>query len=128
MKPIEELIDECDEDYFANSMSKKTIAVDFDGVIHKYSKGWEDGSIYDEPIEGAIEALIELNRKGYDVVVFSTREPEPMQKWFFKWYNELYPNCEIFQIKFTNKKPPAIAYIDDRGIRFTNWRDMLNYF
>jgi hypothetical protein len=22
----------------------------------------------------------------------------------------------------------AIAYIDDRGLRFTNWRDMLNYF
>lgn len=38
----------------------RTIAVDFDGVIHKYSKGWQNGSIYDEPVEGAKEALLEL--------------------------------------------------------------------
>ena len=39
-------------------MEDKTIAVDFDGFIHKYSKGWHDGSIYDEPVEGAAEALL----------------------------------------------------------------------
>lgn len=36
-------------------MSKKTICVDFDGVIHKYSKGWQGDVIYDEPVEGAKE-------------------------------------------------------------------------
>lgn len=25
-------------------------------------------------------------------------------------------------------KLPAIAYIDDRGMRFTTWKDMMNYF
>jgi len=28
----------------------------------------------------------------------------------------------------SNLKPPAIAYIDDRGIRFTNWADITKYF
>ena len=28
------------------------IGIDFDGVIHKNSKGFHDGTIYDEPIEG----------------------------------------------------------------------------
>ena len=33
------------------------VGIDFDKVIHKCSKGYYDGTIYDEPIEGAYEAL-----------------------------------------------------------------------
>jgi len=31
-------------------------------------------------------------------------------------------------IQVTNTKLSARAYIDDRAIRFTNWRDILSYF
>jgi hypothetical protein len=27
----------------------------------------------------------------------------------------------------TNNKPKAMCYIDDRAIRFTNWKDISNY-
>ncbi|GAI89623.1 unnamed protein product [marine sediment metagenome] len=112
---------------------KKTIAIDFDGVIHKYSKGWQDGEIYDEPVEGALEAIVELLIKGYKVSIFTTREhPAVVKNWII---DKMYKCKEIegkpfYQENFevTNKKPIAIAYIDDRGIRFTNWKDMLNYF
>ncbi|MFB4275740.1 hypothetical protein ACBJ59_10645 [Nonomuraea sp. MTCD27] len=40
-----------------------TIAVDFDGVIHTYGKGWHDGSIYDEPVPGALDALRSLMKE-----------------------------------------------------------------
>ena len=35
----------------------RNIAIDFDGVIHKNSKGFHDGTIYDEPLEGAKDSL-----------------------------------------------------------------------
>ena len=44
----------------------KTIVFDFDGVIHKYSKGWQDGSIYDEPTPGVSAVIEKLHNKGYD--------------------------------------------------------------
>ena len=31
-------------------------------------------------------------------------------------------------VGITNKKFAAVAYIDDRALRFTNWRDMRQYF
>ena len=49
-----------------------TIAIDFDGVIHKNSKGYHDGSIYDEPLEGTKEALKYLSEK-YKLVIFTCK-------------------------------------------------------
>ncbi len=102
-------------------MNGKTIAIDFDGVIHKYSKAYHDGSIYDTPIEGAGDAIRLFKKKGYKVVCFTARDDvQGIMDWM-----KLY-NIEVDEI--TNKKPRAVVYIDDRAIRFTNWRDMLNYF
>ncbi len=98
----------------------KTIAIDFDGVIHKYSKGWQDGVIYDDLMDDAKEVIDELTKKGFKCVVFTARESLlPVKEWLI---------THKLDLPVTNKKPPAIAYIDDRGIRFTNWKDIKNYF
>lgn len=93
---------------------KKTIVFDFDGVIHRYSKGWQDGTIYDEPVEGIKEVIKEL-RKDYKVVIVSTRtstiEGELAIKAWLKQY-------EIIVDGVMKEKPPAIMYIDDRAINF----------
>lgn len=100
----------------------KTICVDFDGVIHKYSKAYHDGTIYDEPVEGAKEALRLLRAKPYRIVILTARPKDGIAEWLDKHGFSPYVD------EVTNIKPQAVCYIDDRGIRFTNWRDMLNYF
>lgn len=107
----------------------KTIAVDFDGVIHQYSNHWQDGVIYDKPVEGAFEKIIDL-LPSYDIAINSTRNQYPdqiiaMKQWFLKWG---FPEHYLKELKFPTHKIKAIAYIDDRAIRFTNWQDMRKYF
>jgi len=108
---------------------KKIIAIDFDGVIHKYSKGYKDGSIYDKPIAGALEGLTKLYNRGYKIVIFTARENiAEVGHWITDQYDKVFPDLKMPAFEVTNTKPKAIAYIDDRGIRFTNWKDVLNYF
>ena len=50
----------------------KNMAIDFDGVIHNFDKGWYDGTCYGEPIEGSLEAIKELSDK-YNIIIFSSK-------------------------------------------------------
>jgi phosphoglycolate phosphatase-like HAD superfamily hydrolase len=102
----------------------KTIAVDFDGVIHAYSRGWRGGVIYDAPVEGAFQALQDLFDAGYELVIFTTRDLNGAVE---GWMNA-HRGQFTFEYTVTNVKPMAIAYIDDRAIRFTNWADIRRYF
>lgn len=113
-------------------MSTKAIAVDFDGVIHKYSKGWMDSSIYDVPVEGAKENMAELVARGYKIIIFTVRlnplvneepslERTKMNKWLFD-----YGFVEgVHYHDITATKPTADIYLDDKAVRFTNWEEFL---
>ena len=97
----------------------KTLAVDFDGVLHEYSGLNARG--LNNPVAGATEAWTKLENAGYTLVVFTCREDiDRVQDWFRHYFG--------FIPEITNKKPVALAYIDDRAIRFTNWADMCKYF
>jgi hypothetical protein len=89
------------------------VLVDFDGVIHRYSRAWADGTVYDPPVPGAEAALQLLEAEGYEPVIFSTRDPvqiaDALDRWGWKQY------------RITNVKEPAVAQIDDRAIRFHDW-------
>lgn len=97
--------------------SKETLAIDFDGVLAYYQKGWFDSGILGNPIDGVKQAIVQLKKK-YTLVVFTCREPKKV-KWWMRHYG-------IPLMKVTNKKPGAIAYIDDRAVKFTSWQDILN--
>jgi hypothetical protein len=62
----------------------QAVAIDFDGVIHKYSKGWQDGTIYDDPIPGAFEMIRYLMQEDYSVFIMSVRSAWQIQRWLDK--------------------------------------------
>lgn len=109
-------------------MSKPRIAVDFDGVIHKYSKGWFDGSIYDEPVDGARQSLEILSQR-YDVIIFTTRlnpnlsgEKLPEHEANLKEWLTKYGFLEgVHYTELTALKPKAKLYLDDRALKFDSW-------
>ena len=51
--------------------NKKRIMIDLDGTIHKYSKGWNGGEIYDPPFEGSIDAIKWLKNQGFEIIIFT---------------------------------------------------------
>lgn len=103
--------------------TRPTIVFDFDGVIHRYSKGWYDGSIYDVPTKG-IQELLRILKPLYKIVVLSTRCSSPKGMKDIKAYLRKY---DIYVDEVTAEKVPAIAYVDDRAINFNgNCNKLLN--
>lgn len=101
----------------------KPILFDFDGVIHKASKGYGDGAIYDEPIEGAVFTIRNLLDAGYKVIIFTSRTEKEWQK--IRDWLERY---QFPPLPITNIKVPALAYVDNKGIRFDTWASIAAYY
>jgi hypothetical protein len=107
------------------------LGIDFDGVIHKNSKGYYDGTIYDEPIEGVHEALKTLSDK-YTLILFTTKaKPDRglingrhTVELIWEWLKK--HNLDQYISKVTSEKPRAVVYIDDKALRFTSWDKCLN--
>ena len=116
-------------------MSKKTIVFDFDGVIHKGYKGWQDGSIYGEIDYELLEFIYKLMEKYY-IVISSNRPAEQIVN-YMNNDKKVKRNFEIFKkdikenlywnkdniIGVTNEKAVGILYIDDRGFRYNNQKN-----
>jgi len=106
------------------------VALDFDGVIHKSSKGFHDGTIYDEPVEGAIEAIKFLSSK-YTLVIYTckARPERPLingktgSELIWEWLDKYDIAGYIDEI--TALKPRAKFYIDDKAFRFENWKNTM---
>jgi hypothetical protein len=119
-----------DYNHLQKTENSKQLAIDFDGVIHKNSKGFYDGTIYDEPIEGSIQAVKELAEK-YDIVIFTAKaKPDrPLvdgktgKELVADWLDKHGLSAYIKEI--TSEKPRAVAYIDDKAIQFTSWQQTI---
>lgn len=112
--------------------NENQIAIDFDGVIHKNSLGFHDGTVYDEPIEGSLDSIRRLYESGYTIVIFTAKakSDRPLvngktgEELIWEWLEHYGVSKYIKSI--TSEKPRAKYYVDDNAVRFTNWNDVLN--
>ena len=108
------------------------LAIDFDGVIHKNSKGYYDGTIYDDPIPGSKEALRDLSAQY--TIILHTCKAKPDRglvngktgtEMIWDWLEK--HDMADYVSKITSEKPRAVCYIDDKAIAFDgNWQTAID--
>jgi hypothetical protein len=121
-------------------MSKPILCLDLDGVIHCYSKGWQDGALYDEVTSGFWE-WAERAWKKFHLVVYSSRSKttdglRAMLEWLAErataaglhvtpWTGDGVAlrllnakTANLIILVFAHEKPPAFLTIDDRALQF----------
>lgn len=106
---------------------RPVIAIDFDGVIHDYTEGWQDGSIYGNLVPGFFE-WVDRTKEAFRLVVYSSRSKtsagvRQMSEWLMHKHLDWCREHGVtppgpFLIEFEHEKPAAWVTIDDRVIRF----------
>lgn len=102
-------------------VSKPMLALDFDGVLHGYTSGWQGAErTPDAPVPGALEFVVAATEH-FAVVIYSSRARFPEGVSAIKaWLKQHgFPALPV-----SSEKPPAFLSIDDRAILFTGtWPD-----
>lgn len=105
-----------------------TIALDFDGVIHSYERGWQGGKIYGTLMSGAAEG-VQACMDAEATFVFTARQDLGIvAEWITQQTGiRAIVDSPITSRTFwnergillvTNRKYPARVYLDDRGVTF----------
>lgn len=112
-----------------------TVGLDFDGVIHSYERGWQNGQIYGTLMPGARDGIRTV-MSAEAAFVFTAREDlDVVVEWIEQklgipavshadWEGEFLDGDapafwnEKGRLLVTNRKLPARKYLDDRGVTF----------
>ena len=110
-------------------MTKPTICIDFDGVIHSYEHGWRNGEIYGTVTPGFFE-WASMMKDHFKLVIYSSRSKDiDMQAKMYQWLKDRWhdwienhsPIGDFIvygDFEFAHQKPSAFMTIDDRCICF----------
>lgn len=121
---------------------KPILCLDFDGVCHSYTSGWQGASVIPDPPVSGLFDFLEVARQVFDIQIFSSRSHQlggipAMMAWFADHYTEylftkrpeLKEQYSTFfcpdWLSFPLEKPAAFITIDDRAIIFMGeWPDV----
>jgi hypothetical protein len=103
---------------------KPTLCIDFDGVVHSYERGWQNGEIYGHMVDYFLP-WAEQAQKHFKLVIYSSRcSTEDGRLAIGQWLAEYLRQWhgEPIELHLAHEKPAAWLTIDDRAIRFDgNW-------
>jgi len=119
-------------------MGKPILCLDFDGVMHSYTSGWQGPTVISDPHVPGLFEFIDAAAEHFEIVVYSSRSKEPgacdaMAMWMAKerkaWRDAGGKSPREFagpvEVKFSDTKPAAFLTIDDRGWQFDGtWPDI----
>lgn len=112
----------------------RNICIDFDNVIHDNSLGFGTGEIIGKIIKGSEDALKYFFNNGYDIIIYTAKAKKDRPiingkngiQLIWDWLKKYKINQYIKEV--TAEKPRGVCYIDDKAIRFDNWKQTLNDF
>lgn len=119
----------------AVKMKKRTLCIDFDGVIAQYDT-WKGKGKFGDPVPGVKKFLTDLIMESWIIIIHTTRSEEYAIRDYlekheipFHYFNQ---NPENFLLDCSSKKPLADVYLDDRALRFSGdfektYFDVMNF-
>jgi len=115
---------------------KPILCLDFDGVVHSYTSGWQGDTVISDPVVPGFFEWAERAAKVFRLVIYSSRSKNSgaiaaMQVWLAEQRKQWRANGGMHQtdaplsFEFASEKPSAFVTIDDRAITFTGkWPDV----
>jgi hypothetical protein len=116
-------------------MAKPILCVDFDGVIHSYTSGWQGADVVsDPPVPGALRWLWKA-AEWFHVNIYSSRTGQKggltaMKHWLLDHATAEFGDDDaaarfLDTMYFPVDKPAAFLTIDDRAICFEgDWNEL----
>jgi adenylyl-sulfate kinase len=101
-----------------NEGRRKTVAVDFDGVIADYN-GWKGADSLGPPRRDVLDALRQLRQEGWKIIVHTTRGAESIRSYLIDAgvpFDQINENSDY---ETGGQKPVATVYWDDRAVRYS---------
>jgi hypothetical protein len=102
---------------------KPAICIAFEGTISEGTLSTYEGYQLHASVEGAMDALQELSWK-YRIVICTSSPSHKLSEindWIIR--NK---GARGFVFELTNIRPPAVYYIEKRGIKFESWDQVMN--
>lgn len=113
-------------------MPRPILCLDFDGVCHSYTSGWQGpDKIPDPPVVG-LEPFIQAALSVFEVHIVSSRMSQLNgRQAIMDWFREVVGLPTMLQLHFSVEKPAALVSLDDRCLLFTGqWpsiQELLNF-